>query len=617
MDINELISKHISIARLCAPEQEAALRELQMRSQKSLMKVTVLGDFKAGKSTILNQLFLKEPLLPVDYSECTAVPTQLANGPRRLQLWKRNPSTGCETLVQETETFDECTLASLITAGTDSARAEKAKKYSRAVLTLPGILADNICLVDTPGMNTPNQGILVGTMAEAQDADLLLYVVRGKTLARREVELLASMCGMQLEKIPVFVVVTHDDTQSPAQLKNICREIRAALAQAGITASCSPYDIRNSSSAVSIDDSPVSVTPGKSDGFVGWFDTTPKTRKKETSPTKAKGVGGLGMEGWFDPTPKTEKKETASPETTDADDLGMELSTFFRDHVATGHAAKILRDLRPLSEQLRMRAQARLDISHSNAEQVEALQKQLRTLRFDFHRKSEIMMAHIHAIQINFQRKLAAEIDNVIRTKKSELNLLTSSQQVIDTLKAWNESLPGELGNTVQLLKIDLGRDIHEATRRFGEDLDLSIRDMAQTSIEFHAGFLSKIPSWAIIVGDYALTEFLSPLPFVIDLPLRYLFGSFPLMPANLVAALAKNIAVKHLDESARKIKTDLATSVEEEMKRLNEDLRSRLTASTFFSDIELELENAEKNRLSPEDERSLSDIVKELDNMF
>ncbi|MCI7005601.1 MAG: dynamin family protein [Akkermansia muciniphila] len=589
MNINELISKHISIARLCAPEQEAALRKLQMRSQKSLMKVTVLGDFKAGKSTILNRLFLKEPLLPVDFSECTAVPTQLANGPRRLQLWKRNPSTGCETLVQETETFDACTLASLITAGTDSDRAEKAKKYSRVVLTLPGILADNICLVDTPGMNTPNQGILVGTMAEAQDADLLLYVVRGKTLARREVELLASMCGMQLEKIPVFVVVTHDGTQSPAQLDNICQEIRSSLAQVGITASCSPYDIRSSTSAVSIDASPVSVTSGKSDAFGGWFDTTPKTGKKEA----------------------------ASPEATDAGDLGIELSSFFRDHVATGHAAKILRDLRPISEQIRMQAQARLDISHANAEQVETLQKQLRTLRFDLQRKAEIMMDHIRAIQINFKHKLAAEIDNVVRAKKSELSPLISSQQVIDTLKAWNENLPCELGNTVQLLKIDLRRDIHEATRRFGQDLEISIQDMTQGSIEYHAGFLSKIPSWAVIIGDYALTQFLSPLPIFIDIPLRYLLGSLPLVPANLVAAVAKKIATKHLDEAAHKIKTDLAASMDAEMKRMNDDLRSRLTASTCFSSIELELENAEQNRLSPDDERSLSTIIKELDNIF
>ena len=45
-----------------------------------MMKVVVLGDFKAGKSTIIKRLFLRKPILPRRHAECTAVPTYITNG---------------------------------------------------------------------------------------------------------------------------------------------------------------------------------------------------------------------------------------------------------------------------------------------------------------------------------------------------------------------------------------------------------------------------------------------------------------------------------------------------------------------------------------------------------
>lgn len=587
MNITDIIDKNIGIARQCAPDQVADLEVLKAKVLNTQMKVTVLGDFKAGKSTILNRLFLKEPLLPVDYGECTAVPTQIANGPRRLQLWKRDHATGAESLVQEMDSFDDSTLAAMITAVDESARAEKAEKYSRAVLTLPDILPDNICLVDTPGLNSTNRGIIVGTMAEAQDADLLLYVVRGKTLARREIDLLASMCGMQLKKLPVFVVVTHDGTQAPAQLENICGEIRASLAAIGITASCAPFDIRSSSSSVSVDVASAPVEPGASAGFDSWFDDEPAPEAQPATPAPEQGG-----------------------------DLGTTLSSFFSAHVVQGRTAKILRELRPVTEQIRMKAQTKLKLSHANAEQVAALQNQLRKMRFEYNRKAEIMMEDIRAKQILFQRKLAAEVDNLIRAKKTALQPLKGIQDVVSELKAWNEHMPTELGNIVEMLKMDLARGIRETIHQFGHDLEVGFNTAARESVEFDAGFLSKLPSWAVLIGDYALTQFLSPLPFIIDIPLRYIFSDLPILPANLLAGVAKRIAEQNLDEAASKLKASLTTSLSAEMSRMSDDLRSRLSASATFADAEQELENAEKNQISAEDEQKLKGLLQELDTI-
>ena len=73
MKTNEIISSAVQMAEsIKNAELVRALEKVAEEISGDTLRVVVLGDFKAGKSTLINTLFLKDNLLPVDYLEATA-----------------------------------------------------------------------------------------------------------------------------------------------------------------------------------------------------------------------------------------------------------------------------------------------------------------------------------------------------------------------------------------------------------------------------------------------------------------------------------------------------------------------------------------------------------------
>lgn len=586
MNISEIINEAIVRAQQYTPHQVKVLETLRDKIRSQQLKVTVLGNFKAGKSTIINKLFLHDNLLPTDYSECTAVPTQIAAGPRKLQLWKREHN-GSESLVEETTDFTADTLTKLITAASAEERTAKAQRYSRAVLTMPDILPDHLCLVDTPGLDSDNQGIIVGTMAEAHDADALLYVVKEKTIDAKERKMLLSMCGMQEAKLPVFMVVTYDASIKPlSQVQQICAQNVAALQGIGIPAICAPYAFGSDSS---------SAAP-----TADFSDFTP---------------AASGFDDWFDDAPATEISPTPAP--VSCSDLGEQLQDFFLHKVQPGRAAKIMRELKPLLAEQLMTLNTRVEISRTESGKIEALEQQLRRQRFEYNRCVELLLSDIQATNIRFKRQVSLTINNIVRAKKAALEPLTNIQQVTAALKTWNEDIPGEISDELQLQRLSYTREIRDTLHRHSKDLEISLQSAPETTLEFNAGFLSKIPAWLVLVGDYALTEFLSPLPFFIDLPLRYLFGDLPFVPSRIVATLAKNMACSNLDETKDKILKEVGASLSDMTERMVDELRSKLSAGDYFAATETALHEAREHQLTPAEAEQIQQAATTLEQLL
>ena len=80
------------------------LSRLQARLEEGLLRVAVLGQFKRGKSTLLNAL-LGVPLLPVGVTPVTAIPTFIKAGPKttaRITFKDGNPAI-LDQHISETE----------------------------------------------------------------------------------------------------------------------------------------------------------------------------------------------------------------------------------------------------------------------------------------------------------------------------------------------------------------------------------------------------------------------------------------------------------------------------------------------------------------------------------
>lgn len=591
MNISEIINEAIVRAQQYTPHQVKVLETLRDKIRCQQLKVTVLGNFKAGKSTIINKLFLHDNLLPTDYSECTAVPTQIAAGPRKLQLWKRERN-GSESLVEETTDFSADTLTKLITAASAEERTAKAQRFSRAVLTMPDVLPEHLCLVDTPGLDSDNQGIIVGTMAEAHDADALLYVVKEKTIDAKERKMLLSMCGMQTPKLPVFIVVTYDSSVKPiSQVRQICAQNIAALQSVGIPAICAPYafgsDTTNAAPVADFSD----FSAPTSSGFDDWFDDAPAST---SSPDSA-----------------------PSPSSVSEGDLGQQLHDFFVNEVQPGRIAKIMRELKPLLAEQLMTLRTRAEISQTESEKIVVLEEQLRKQRFEYNRRVELLLGDVQALNIQYKRKVTLEINNIVRSKKASLEPLSNIQQVSAALKSWNNDIPEEISDEMQLLRLEWTRNVRDMLFRHGEEMKDSLQSAPESTIEFSAGLLSKVPAWLVLVGDYALTQFLSPLPLLIDLPLRYFFGDLPFLPANIAASLAKKMACNNLDEAKDKILQDVSASLTDMTERMVAELRSKLAAGDYFAATETALTDAREHQLGPSEAEQIQQTITTLEHLL
>jgi hypothetical protein len=69
------------MAEIGFDQRQKNLNAEKQRTSREKYKVAVIGQFKAGKSTLINKTLLKEDVLFTDPSEATAVPTEIEYGP--------------------------------------------------------------------------------------------------------------------------------------------------------------------------------------------------------------------------------------------------------------------------------------------------------------------------------------------------------------------------------------------------------------------------------------------------------------------------------------------------------------------------------------------------------
>ena len=159
-------------------------------------RVAVVGEYQVGKSTLINRVFLGDkPLLTEGHGLCTtAVATDLEYGPApKLEVFEwadaeHDKDSLVRTVADPTaDDVDDATVSSAM-----DTRADLAKKVSRVRVQVPKDALRGYTVIDTPGLDDPNQELLDNTTWRIiPSADVALLVVRGdKTLGDRELGLL-------------------------------------------------------------------------------------------------------------------------------------------------------------------------------------------------------------------------------------------------------------------------------------------------------------------------------------------------------------------------------------------------------------------------------------------
>lgn len=195
------LNSHLSTAPLAA-----RLQELQDRLSAGRFYLAVLGQFKRGKSTLLNAL-LGEPFLPTAVVPLTAIPTLIAHGPvREVQVIFQD---GRIATVTPSALDDYVTETGNPGNGLAVARVEA---YHPAHL-----LAQGVILIDTPGIGstlTHNTETTLDFLAEVDAALFLLSA--DPPITAVEVEFLQAI----QQWVPrLFFLLNKVDYLTPAEQK--------------------------------------------------------------------------------------------------------------------------------------------------------------------------------------------------------------------------------------------------------------------------------------------------------------------------------------------------------------------------------------------------------------
>ncbi len=159
-------------------------------------RVAVVGEYQVGKSTLINHVFLGDkPLLTEGRGLCTtAVATDIEYGPApELEVFEwANKAQTSEVLTKTVEAPSADDVDAATVSSAMDTRADLAKKVARVCVKVPNESLQGFTVIDTPGLDDPNQELLDNTTWRIiPSADVALLIVRGdKTLGDRELGLL-------------------------------------------------------------------------------------------------------------------------------------------------------------------------------------------------------------------------------------------------------------------------------------------------------------------------------------------------------------------------------------------------------------------------------------------
>ena len=179
-------------------------RELSARVAEGRFYVACVGQFKRGKSTLINAL-IGESLLPTGFIPVTAVPTVIRFGQQLHARIRLHDGSWNEIPVSELKQFV-----------TEELNPENKKGVQGAEAFIPGpLLSSGMCIVDTPGLGSVFSGNSATTQAFIPHIDAALVVVGADPPIAGEELALVEAVGKQVQDL--ILVLNKADRTTDAE----------------------------------------------------------------------------------------------------------------------------------------------------------------------------------------------------------------------------------------------------------------------------------------------------------------------------------------------------------------------------------------------------------------
>jgi hypothetical protein len=175
-------------------------RDLAARVSEGRFYVACIGQFKRGKSTLINAL-IGAPILPVGFIPVTAVPTVIRFGERASARVRGRDGSWREIAVRD--------LGEYVS---EEHNPENAKGIAGVEVFVPSpMLASGMCLVDTPGLGSVFTGNTAATESFIPHIDAALVVIGADPPLAGEELALVETVGRNVEDL-ILVINKADRT---------------------------------------------------------------------------------------------------------------------------------------------------------------------------------------------------------------------------------------------------------------------------------------------------------------------------------------------------------------------------------------------------------------------
>jgi ribosome biogenesis GTPase A len=188
---------------LGAKEVSEESQELAARVSEGRFYVACVGQFKRGKSTLINAL-IGQAILPTGFIPVTAVPTVIRFGTRAKARIRTREGDWEAILVSDLKQYV-----------TEELNPENQKGVQGAELFVPSpLLSSGMCIVDTPGLGSVFTGNTAATQAFIPHIDAALVVVGADPPLAGEELALVEAVSKQVREL-ILVLNKADRTTNP------------------------------------------------------------------------------------------------------------------------------------------------------------------------------------------------------------------------------------------------------------------------------------------------------------------------------------------------------------------------------------------------------------------
>lgn len=612
------------------------------RYQSDTYKIAVVGEFKTGKSTLINRVFLKSNTLFTDVMEATAIPTEIFYSPeKRLEVIpyiakkdkKISPfdekqtsdveviqQEGAPVLIENPAAEDIKTHTS---ASSSELRTELAKKTSRVKLGWPAVNLFGLTVFDTPGINSLNEAVVATTYRIIPEADVVVFVTTAKQLSTVELEF---MSGHVFKKgiTRAMVVVTYDpnagmisDRDRDALLKTIRRQMED-IGRADV-----PVDLIN------IREDETARAERMRAGIRERIESEVQKQAQTKDPRQSvdQVIGGLLGEHAY------EGKGQPSDEDADDSSIGIferKLIQFIRNNVKPARMEKAAKILSHQLQLAKVRCAAEIGTMKKDREQrrklYDDLKKRESEIRNQYETLSMELAGELKKIQEHFTINVGFGLNRV----------LDGYVEGFDACESMGE-LQDRLNRAEAIIKKDIEAVFIQSSRKASEDIEqIASRFRTKSQVLLNpwqfeisrdlvidGGVLANVPPFAVIALDFSVFILFGPLRPVGRLIIRLLANEIPfvqkMLPANMAAGLLKSRIKKSLKTQFDQVSTELDGKIEENFKELYHRFLTewQAYADTQLNTVRKGVESALNAPFDENRKKMLSETIDDIDNLL